>query len=172
MFIFKEYNPLKHTFAVVQSENSSISSPPSTPPPQTLHIRTPEVPEPLSLPSSAVRHASNALVALGGYVSNAFQQFTASVSRTPHASTRCHPSLHDESLSPTLLSFSSADCLYNSQAMTDSGQTTPTPSNRQTIVNNRHATPYSRKTPPEITVFESDTRNMYVFPSHHNIGDD
>src|SRR5436190_13911889 len=130
MFIFKEYNPLKRTFADVQSENSSISSPPSTPPPQTLHVRTPDAPKPPSLPSSAVRHASNALLAIGGYVSNAFQQFTASVSRSPR---RSHPlppllplSIHDESLSPTRLSISSADSF-----LTHNKQTTPTPASCQ-----------------------------------------
>src|SRR5271169_4206614 len=144
MFIFKEYNPLKRTFADVQSENESISSPPSTPPPQTLHVRMPEAPKPPFLPSSAVHHASNAILALGGYVSNAFQQLTASVSRSPH---RLHPlppllpiSLHDESLSPSGLSFSSPNSLYNRQAMSLNKQTTPTPSSHQATVSNPHVT--------------------------------
>jgi hypothetical protein len=180
MFIFKEYNPLKRTFTDAQSENSTTSSPLSTPPPQTLHVRTPEAPKPPSLPSSAVRHASNALLVLGGYVSNAFQQFTASVSRSPR---RSHPlppllplSLHDESLSPTGLSFSSADSF-----LTHNRQATPTPSSRQATGTNPHATPPIRQTTPEAAALESGTRDShnilhdgsdeYAPISYPNIGD-
>jgi hypothetical protein len=79
MFRFKQYDPLKYKFTYVQSENSIPSSPSSSLNPlnpsslEACDVHTPEPAKPPSLPSSAVLHASNALLILGDYVSNTFQ---------------------------------------------------------------------------------------------------
>jgi hypothetical protein len=165
MFTFKEYNPLKRTFTRVESENST-SSPPSTP--ETRHPSTPEAPKVPSLPSTAIRHASNALLALGDYVSNAFQQLTASVSRSSRRSPPLPSlpfSLYDEPLSPSGLSFSSPDSLYNHQTMLHNRETTPTPLNRQATATSQqmlHARIFHRQITPENAVFESGTRDLSI----------
>src|SRR5213078_826538 len=131
---FKEYNPLKRRFTRVQRANSTFSPPP-TPPPVPLTpsppARTPEASKPPSLPTSAARQASNALLALRGYVSNTFQQFTASVS--PSLPTFFGPH-HDESLST---------------------QTSPTPNHRATITT-LPVTAAIQETMPEEAASEND----------------
>jgi hypothetical protein len=168
MFTFKEYNPLKRTFTRAESENSASSSP-STP--EMYHPSTPEVPKAPSLPSTAVRHASNALLVLGDYVSNAFQQLTASVSRSsrhsPSLSSR-PLSLYDASISPSGLSFSSPDSLYNHRTMSHNRETTPTPLNHQATMtsqqmpHNPRAMISHRQTAPENVVLENDTRVLNI----------
>ena len=156
MSIFKEYNPSKRTFTRVQS---------TSPPPETCDINPPEA-RPPSLPSTAIRHASNALLALGDYVSNVFQQFTTSVSR-PSRSIRL--SL-DDPLSPSGLSFSSASSspCYNRQTTLPDRQSTPS-YNRQITLSNRQSTPpYNRQTTPDNASFESDT---HIPPSPLNAHD-
>jgi hypothetical protein len=72
-------------------------------------------------------------------------------------------SLHNESLSPPSLSFSSTDSLYNRQGMSHNRKTNPTP-NRQTTVTNPHATTLIRQTTSEKAAFESDTRELHNIP--------
>jgi hypothetical protein len=166
MFTFKEYNPLKRTFTRVQSEDSTSS--PSTP--ESRHVRTPEVPKPPSLPSSAIRHASNALLTIGGYVSNAFQQVTASMSRSPR---RPQPlSFNDnEPLSPSGLTFSSPSSVHSRESMLYNREITPTPLNHQMALISRQMAPNLQtislgQTTLDNGALESDNRDF------HNIHDD
>ena len=155
MFTFKEYNPSKRTFTRVQSENSTSSSPSTPPPPETRHAITPEAAKPPSLPSSAVRHASNAFLTLESYVSNAFQQLSTSMSR----SSLPKPPWLDEPHSPSGLSFSSLDSpRYNRQTTPPNRQTTP-PYNRQTtpLYNRQITSSHNRQTTPDNSTFESIT---------------